>query len=135
MVSPMDKDVLTVERRVASLRAHRGWSRRELARRAGLSATYVSSFERGLEPRPRPRTLEALAGALGWPSFQSLVDSVALDPPAPVGGVGGTPDPFREELAAFFADMAARMEDLAQQVERDPGSARPSAVPNAIRDA
>jgi transcriptional regulator with XRE-family HTH domain len=131
----MEVDALAAGQRVARLRAHRGWSRRELARRSGLSATYVSSFERGLEPRPLPRTLEALAGALGWSSFQSLVGSDALEPPVTRNDSGAPPDPYRVELAAFFADMAARMEDLAQQVERDPGAARPSAVPNAIRDA
>ena len=125
----MDSDAVAAGQRVAGVRAHRGWSRRELARRAGLSATYISSFERGLEPRPLPRTLEAIARALGWRSFEALIRSDAPEPPAPPTDGGAPPDPFREELTAFFADMAARMEQLAQDVERDPSAARPSRSP------
>jgi len=40
-------------------------SQEELAERAGLTAAAVSQLERGVRRRPQPRTVRALADALG----------------------------------------------------------------------
>jgi transcriptional regulator with XRE-family HTH domain len=59
-------------------RLARGWSRSELARRAGLSARAVLLYEdKGF--RPRTATLARLAQALGLPPE-------ALEPGGPVPG-------------------------------------------------
>ena len=50
------------------LRAHRvraGLTQEELAERSGLTAAAVSQLERGVRRRPQPRTVRALADALG----------------------------------------------------------------------
>lgn len=49
--------------RLRALRAARGWSRAELARRSGVSATAIGRIERG-ERRPINGTVQALANAL-----------------------------------------------------------------------
>jgi transcriptional regulator with XRE-family HTH domain len=50
--------------RLRSLREAKGWSRSELARRAGLNQTTVSAIESG-RLVAYPRQLAKLAGALG----------------------------------------------------------------------
>lgn len=66
--------------RVGQLRTHKGWTIRELARRSGLSASYLSTFERGLEPNPMPKTLSAIADTFRWPDWKTLVASDELEP-------------------------------------------------------
>lgn len=50
--------------KLARTRQARGWSLRDLADRAGLSAMVLSKYERGVS-QPRPATLTRLASALG----------------------------------------------------------------------
>lgn len=57
-------DGLSLAARLTVLRARRGWSVRELARRAGVDHSTVLDLEGG-RFRPKLGTLEALAGALG----------------------------------------------------------------------
>ncbi|SDG87573.1 Transcriptional regulator, contains XRE-family HTH domain [Lentzea fradiae] len=52
--------------RLTLARSLRGLSAAELARKAGVQARAVSEYERGVR-RPKPVTVEALAGALGFP--------------------------------------------------------------------
>ncbi len=52
-------------RSVARLRAARGWSQSELARRSGVSQTFISSLEGGRRGKATTDTAGALARALG----------------------------------------------------------------------
>ena len=49
---------------LAVLRTHRGWTKRELARRAGVGEAVLSRYETG-ERQPRMTTLAAILEALG----------------------------------------------------------------------
>ena len=60
--------------RVRALREARDWSQEELADRAGLHRTYVSSVERGVR-NPTVTVMARLASALGV-SLAGLVDGV-----------------------------------------------------------
>ncbi|MGA2661937.1 MAG: helix-turn-helix transcriptional regulator [Verrucomicrobiota bacterium] len=60
--------------RVRALRAERGWSLEELAHRAGVHVTYLSSVERG-HRNPTLNILAALARALSV-SLSELVDGI-----------------------------------------------------------
>lgn len=53
-------------RRLRLRRASRGWSQRELARRAGVSVETIARAEAG-RSRPRPVTAFRIASALGVP--------------------------------------------------------------------
>ena len=55
---------LTTERRL------RGWSKAELARRAGMNPTTVGLIESG-RFHPYPAQLQKLASALGWPEAEA----------------------------------------------------------------
>jgi transcriptional regulator with XRE-family HTH domain len=52
-----------VKRRIRELRFRQGWTRSDLARRAGVSVRTVQRWEEG-EYRPRVETFEALCRAL-----------------------------------------------------------------------
>jgi transcriptional regulator with XRE-family HTH domain len=54
-------------------RKYRGWSIRELARRADLSDVCIHSLETGLHKDPRISTLQKLAGAL-YVTVQDLIE-------------------------------------------------------------
>ena len=51
-------------RTIQVLRTHQGWSRSELAKRAGISYSYLSALENGTKP-PSGKMQQVLAGALG----------------------------------------------------------------------
>ncbi|HXI18814.1 MAG TPA: helix-turn-helix domain-containing protein [Chloroflexota bacterium] len=93
--------------RVGQLRTVKGWSMRELARRAGLSVSDISNFEKGIEDSPRPLTLSALAAALGWADWDTMMSTDALEPPpvqpAPISGElrATILEVLREEAASF----------------------------------
>jgi transcriptional regulator with XRE-family HTH domain len=53
--------------RLRATRERRGWSREELAVRAGLSWSAIAQTESGRRRNPRPATLSALCSALGVP--------------------------------------------------------------------
>ena len=61
-------------------RSRRGWSRAELARRAGLNASTVGLIESG-RLQPYPRQLYKLARALGFSESEAHV--LLEDTPAP----------------------------------------------------
>ncbi len=61
-------------------RSRRGWSRAELARRAGLNASTVGLIESG-RLQPYPSQLYKLANALGFPESEAHL--LLEDTPAP----------------------------------------------------
>src|SRR5688572_14054620 len=63
--------------RLRRYRNERRWTQADLARKAGLSPDTVSRIERG--ERPRPRTAQALADAIGVPVERLL--GLADQPP------------------------------------------------------
>ncbi len=113
----------TLGDRLRQLRAARGWSQRELARRAGLSQPVVSGIESGIAKAPQALTLTKLAQALGVRIDEllglPLVDpgKVArerlaraqwryLDTQAP-----DLPDRAREQMRRLVRDDALSMSD------------------------
>ncbi|MCH7876301.1 MAG: helix-turn-helix transcriptional regulator [Gemmatimonadetes bacterium] len=64
-----------VNLRVRELREARGWSQRELARRAGVRAATVSHLESGKAKSAGFETLEKLAAALGCDPGYLIVKS------------------------------------------------------------
>jgi transcriptional regulator with XRE-family HTH domain len=58
-------DARALGKRVAQARARRGWDQSELARRAGLSPSYVSRLENAGFTRPSLLKVRAIASALG----------------------------------------------------------------------
>lgn len=99
--------------RVSQLREAKGWSGRQFAKKASLTNTYVGMLERGEIGNPRPLTRQALAAALGWPSFELMMESDAMEPPAAVV-VEGPSDTaalrslIREEMALAMAEAEDR---------------------------
>ena len=55
----------TMGRRLASLRALKGWSQTEAAERAGIAQTYLSRLESGAAQKPPLQTVERLANLSG----------------------------------------------------------------------
>jgi len=62
-------------RRLYQLMLSRGWNQSELARQAGLPRDSVSTYIRGVA-LPTPKSLSALAEALGLPSTDLLPNAV-----------------------------------------------------------
>ncbi|HYG59127.1 MAG TPA: helix-turn-helix transcriptional regulator [Symbiobacteriaceae bacterium] len=62
----------TLAQRVKRLRESMGWTRKELAERAGIHPTHVGLIERAGRVGVRPETLEKLAGAFGITSARLL---------------------------------------------------------------
>jgi XRE family transcriptional regulator of biofilm formation len=62
--------------RVKQLRQEKNLSLSELANRAGVAKSYLSSLERNLQTNPSIQFLEKIASVLGVP-----VDSIILDHP------------------------------------------------------
>lgn len=58
------------------LRAARNLSQDEMARRAGISASYACLLEQGRRSAPAPKILTALCAALGvqWSEFLAVAD-------------------------------------------------------------
>lgn len=77
--SRMDEDVEVIAERIYRLRAQRGWSQSELARRADISRTTMSSLE-GARRFPTLPTLRKLAGAFGLPVMELLADNPDATP-------------------------------------------------------
>ncbi|HXI15258.1 MAG TPA: LexA family transcriptional regulator [Chloroflexota bacterium] len=101
----MDVDKARV--RLGQLRTHRGWSARELSRRAGVSVSWITDFERGEMRNPQGRTLGSVASALGWADWDTMMSTDALEPPTvqpvPVSGElrATIREVLREEAASF----------------------------------
>jgi transcriptional regulator with XRE-family HTH domain len=70
-------------RTVQVLRTHQGWSRGELAKRAGISYSYLSAIENGTKP-PSGKIQMVLAGALGVRMHELIAAAEArLSPTGP----------------------------------------------------
>jgi transcriptional regulator with XRE-family HTH domain len=65
-----DRDWEERQLRLTEERERRGWSKAELARRAGINATTVSLIENG-RFHPYPEQLSKLALALDWPTSEA----------------------------------------------------------------
>jgi transcriptional regulator with XRE-family HTH domain len=101
----------TIGGRVRAARERLGWTREELAYRAGISWSAIAQTESGRRTNLRPPTLSALAGALGV-SIDYLIH----------GGAGATPmfdhhallfrtdDELVEVLGGFLSEGVARSE-------------------------
>jgi transcriptional regulator with XRE-family HTH domain len=80
-LSPANQETdSTIGGRVKAARRRLGWSREELAVRAGISWSAIAQTESGRRTNLRPHTLSALAGALGV-SIDYLVNGGAGAPP------------------------------------------------------
>lgn len=65
---------LTLGEKVQRVREKMGWSRKELADRAGLHPSHIGLIERGGRTEVRPTTVSRLADALGVPLLYLLVE-------------------------------------------------------------
>ena len=68
-------------RTVQVLRTHQGWSRAELAKRAGISYSYLSAIENGTKP-PSGKMQLVLANALGVKMHELIAAAEARLSPA-----------------------------------------------------
>lgn len=93
------------------LRLDSGISLRDLARRLGVSSTYLSRVENGLDSIPTPERLEAMARELGMPAT-TLMDLAHRVSPLVVDYVERVP-----EAGSLFLDIAHRGLDSAQVSE------------------
>lgn len=85
---------MNLGRSIKLCRTNRGLSQEDLARKVGLSASYISLIEKG-ERDPAVSTAEKIAGALGVP--MSLLTFLAADP----GELKGVPEEVRDKLAGI----------------------------------
>lgn len=74
-----------IGQRVKQLRAEKGWSLNELAERAGVAKSYLSSIERDIQSNPSIHFLEKISVVLDVPiqTFfqpQPRIDEQELDP-------------------------------------------------------
>lgn len=58
-------DVGNLGRNIARLRADRGWTQTELARRSGVTQSFISALEGGRRQDAEARFVQAIAKALG----------------------------------------------------------------------
>lgn len=68
-IGAVEPGLLTVGEIISMVRARKGWSARELSRRAGLSPSYVTKVEAG-EIEPSFKAFSALAVALNMTSSE-----------------------------------------------------------------
>ncbi len=61
----MDAEVVLLGKRIAAARETRGWSRSDLARKAGVDPSYVTRIEQAHYKRPSVDKVAAIARALG----------------------------------------------------------------------
>jgi transcriptional regulator with XRE-family HTH domain len=73
----MEHNAVALAQRITHERLRRGWSRADLARKAGIDPSYVTRVEQARFAAPSVEKIRALAAALGLP-----VDALT-DPPAP----------------------------------------------------
>jgi transcriptional regulator with XRE-family HTH domain len=100
--------------KVRALRAGRGWTLQELARRAGVAISYLSEIEKG-KKYPKPEKLLALAAALEV-SFEELVSPRVAEELSPLGAFAGS-EFLREFPFELFGLTAS---DLFGLVAADP---------------
>ncbi len=85
---------MNLGRSIKLCRTNRGLSQEELARKVGLSASYISLIEKG-DRDPAISTAEKIATALGVP--MSLLTFLAAEP----GELKGVPEEVRDKLAGI----------------------------------
>jgi XRE family transcriptional regulator, master regulator for biofilm formation len=68
-----------IGKRVQELRKERGMSLTELAERAGVAKSYISSLERDIQKNPSIQFLEKIAGVLKVP-VDRLIDQDEAEP-------------------------------------------------------
>jgi len=83
-----------VGRKLQAVRERQLFSRRELAKRSGVSEPTIARLEHGGVPRPRHATVEKLAQALGVP-FEDLTRM--QDQPRPLAEAAEAPPPDSSE--------------------------------------
>lgn len=106
-----------IGKRVEKARKARGWNMATLARRAKVSASYISRLEGGTYPNPSLAKMSAIADVLGV-RVSDLVDL----PPA-------TPDELIEQIRALIgADL-----ELFQAIVADLMARSPEDRPGALR--
>lgn len=92
--------------RVQEARERRGWSKRQLAQRAGVNDATILRIERGETPNPGTETLRKIAGALGV-SYEELSGERTGPPAAQVlGGVVWVPVMRVTAAAGDWSDTA-----------------------------
>jgi transcriptional regulator with XRE-family HTH domain len=112
----MNTQVRAIGDRVERRRLARGWDQSELARRAGVSSSYVNRIEAGKYGRPSVAMLTKLAEALGC----RLVDLTEPEPAEMAPGLRG-------ELQAMGVDPvteAPLFEALAREGAKRSGTSR-----------
>jgi XRE family transcriptional regulator of biofilm formation len=82
---------------IRQLRVAKGLSISELAERAGVAKSYISSIERGIQKNPSIQTLDKISRVLGVTTQQLLSLDTQLQ----------TPDPLDEEWLELAKQMAA----------------------------
>ena len=85
---------MNLGRSIKLCRTKRGLSQEDLARKVGLSASYISLIEKG-DRDPAVSTAEKIATALGVP--MSLLTFLAAEP----GELKGVPEDVRDKLAGI----------------------------------
>src|SRR6186713_1540846 len=105
----MGTDTVLLGKRIGEARRQRHWTKADLARKAGISPSYVTRIEQGAYDRPSMEQIRAIAGALG-------VTVMTLAEPLP------EPDDDRAELRRLIAqrvgpDNADLVDDLVKRLE------------------
>ena len=107
--------LVQVGRQIRSRREHRGWSRRELSERCGLSERFLAQIETG-RGNPSLKSVAEIAMALGTsPAALLTVGSGGVVALLGLRGAGkSTIGPrLAERMARPFIELDARIEDLA----------------------
>jgi XRE family aerobic/anaerobic benzoate catabolism transcriptional regulator len=106
--------LIQVGRRVRSLRAQRGWSRRELGERSGLSERFLAQIESG-RGNPSLKSVAEIASAFALSPASLLSSATGFVALLGLRGAGKTTvgRALAERLARPFIELDARIEDLA----------------------
>ncbi len=106
--------LVQVGRRVRAMREQRGWSRRELGERSGLSERFLAQVESG-GGNPSLKSLAEIASALSTSPASLLSSASGLVALLGLRGAGKSAvgRALAERLARPFIELDARIEDLA----------------------
>jgi transcriptional regulator with XRE-family HTH domain len=118
MMAAMQNGGMIVEvlsTRLRSLRRARGWSQEELADRAGLEQTQISSWERGSR-RPSMESVAKLAAAFGMPHADLAREFGYIDEPY-AEPEGPKPGDIPPALVTAMQEMVRDHPELAAQFE------------------
>lgn len=105
-------------KRITEARERKGWSKADLARRAGVAPSYVTRIEQGAFGRPSIDQVQALATALGVSVADltgRLEDPAAAELRAALMAKGFRPDEAHI-VDQILADLAGRPDRSRQQV-------------------